>query len=124
MTPTPLRLQLSRRAGFDLQAASRAANGLSAINVARPSRWGNPWRVGQKLAWWIPDDATGPRINMQKRVVITPEIAVHQFRLWLGPDRPLMRQELKEALAGHNLACWCAPGTPCHADILLGAANP
>ena len=26
-------------------------------------------------------------------------------------------------LAGHNLACWCRPGTPCHADMLIQLAN-
>lgn len=27
-------------------------------------------------------------------------------------------------LAGRDLACWCKPGSPCHADILLQLANP
>ena len=26
-------------------------------------------------------------------------------------------------LKGQNLACWCALGKPCHADILLHLAN-
>ena len=26
-------------------------------------------------------------------------------------------------LAGHDLACWCAP-LPCHCDVLLRLANP
>lgn len=26
-------------------------------------------------------------------------------------------------LRGHALACWCAPGAPCHADILIREAN-
>jgi hypothetical protein len=26
-------------------------------------------------------------------------------------------------LRGKNLACWCKPGSPCHADILLQLAN-
>ena len=39
----PIRLQLSRRAGFDLQALSRASNGLPAVNVARPGLFGNPF---------------------------------------------------------------------------------
>jgi len=38
----PVRLRLSRARGFDLQAASRAANTLSAVNCARPSPYGNP----------------------------------------------------------------------------------
>lgn len=43
----PVRLQLSRRKGFSLQALSRETNGLEAVNVARPSKWGNPFRVGE-----------------------------------------------------------------------------
>ena len=26
-------------------------------------------------------------------------------------------------LRGKNLACWCKPGSPCHADVLLEIAN-
>ncbi len=26
-------------------------------------------------------------------------------------------------LRGKNLACWCKPGAPCHADVLLALAN-
>lgn len=26
-------------------------------------------------------------------------------------------------LRNKNLACWCRPGTPCHADVLLEVAN-
>ena len=44
---TPVRLQLSRRAGFNLQAASHARNGLDAVHVARPGPWGNPFIVGK-----------------------------------------------------------------------------
>ena len=41
----PVRLQLSRRKGFDLQAWSREVNGLPAVSVARPTKWGNPFPV-------------------------------------------------------------------------------
>ncbi|UXU75524.1 MULTISPECIES: DUF4326 domain-containing protein [unclassified Paracoccus (in: a-proteobacteria)] len=27
------------------------------------------------------------------------------------------------ALRGRPLACWCPPGCPCHADVLLDLAN-
>lgn len=46
MTAKPVRLQLSRKKGFDLQALSLETNGLPAVSVARPSKWGNPFRVG------------------------------------------------------------------------------
>ena len=26
-------------------------------------------------------------------------------------------------LAGRDLACWCEPGSSCHADVLIGIAN-
>ena len=28
-----------------------------------------------------------------------------------------------KTLRGKNLACWCKPGTACHADVLLRLAN-
>lgn len=36
---------------------------------------------------------------------------------------PLSAEDL-EVLRGRDLACWCATGTPCHADVLLELANP
>jgi hypothetical protein len=36
----PVRMQLSRAKGFNLQAASMATNGLPAINIARPGHLG------------------------------------------------------------------------------------
>lgn len=94
----PVRLQLSRRKGFDLQALSIATNGLPAINCARPGKRGNPYKVGSVL---IPDQ----------------QAAVDAFvaNLPLG--------DFAKDLRGHNLACWCKPGTPCHADVLLEIAN-
>jgi hypothetical protein len=43
----------------------------------------------------------------------------------LAPDgrEPPTHAEIKLALRGHNLACWCAMDGPCHADLLLKIAN-
>jgi hypothetical protein len=30
---------------------------------------------------------------------------------------------IRAHLAGKDLACWCTPGDPCHADVLLEIAN-
>jgi len=106
----PVRLQLSRRKGFDLQALSRETNGLPAVNVARPSRWGNPFRIGEP---GIPDAAA----------------AVSAFRELTGPQPEnvvalyMSLDDIRRDLAGRNLACWCGPG-PCHATVLLALANP
>lgn len=42
----PIRIQRKRAKGFNLQAASIAANGLACVSVTRPSKWGNPFVAG------------------------------------------------------------------------------
>lgn len=42
-------------------------------------------------------------------------------RLHLPPPPALER--IRAELRGHDLACWCALGQPCHADVLLELAN-
>jgi hypothetical protein len=32
-------------------------------------------------------------------------------------------EEVRVGLAGHDLACWCPIGAPCHAEVLLEVAN-
>lgn len=106
----PIRLQLSRRKGFGLQALSLATNGLPAVIVARPSKWGNPWKVGSR------DPRTGG--------VLDSATAVERFTNALTSGRfRISEQDARDELCGKNLACWCAHGAPCHADILLEIAN-
>lgn len=114
--PRPVRLRLSRAKGFDLQAASLAFNGLSAVVVARPSRWGNPLKVGKRF------ECADYGVVIPE---ITPEIAVKLFReVWARrlEDGPAAQAVLK-GLRGKNLACWCALDAPCHADVLLELTN-
>ena len=54
----PVRLRLSRAKGFNLQDHSLATNGLSAVNVARPSKWGNPFVLMNEEGWPLIE---GPR---------------------------------------------------------------
>lgn len=96
----PVRLQLSRALHFNLQAASRAANGLPAINCARPGIWGNPYIVGHPRA---PNASTA--VDLYGNSLALP--MRNFFRLGL------------ETLPGHNLACWCGLYAPCHVDVLL-----
>jgi hypothetical protein len=60
------------------------------------------------------------------RFAIDAEGAVGLFRMMLSD--PEMRAAAGypddlSPLAGKNLACFCAPGQPCHADVLLEIAN-
>lgn len=95
----PVRLQLSRRKGFDLQALSLGTNGRPAVNVARPSRWGNPFRVAE----YGRAEAVALFEQGLRRGNVT------------APDLGFLR--------GKNLACWCASDRLCHADVLLKLAN-
>lgn len=97
----PVRLQLSRRKGFDLQSLSRASNCLPAVVVARPSKWGNSHRFLNSL---------GHETDLRRAR------AVELFRA------DAIEMDLAE-LRGKNLACWCALDAPCHADVLLELAN-
>jgi hypothetical protein len=103
----PVRIQLSRRKGFNLQEASRQVNGLAAVNVARPGRWGNIYRVGQ---FFTPQEAAAAHRE-------------HCTLLLAGSGGRNFRATLNDELRGKNLACWCKPGAPCHADVLLELAN-
>lgn len=91
----PIRIQLSRRKGWRLPAHTKV--------VARPTRWGNPFRAV----------SPGDR----------PE-AVARYRQWIGqPGQRALREEAIRCLRGHNMACWCPLGGPCHADVLLELVN-
>lgn len=114
----PVRLRLSRRKGFNLQEHSRAVNGLEAVAVTRgPGRkWGNPWVIGDTFT---SVDSLG-RVYARREGMTAAE-AVEKFRRRECP--PHRSAEIIRELRGKNLACWCAPGAPCHADVLLELAN-
>ena len=113
----PKRLQLSRAKGFNLQEASRALNGLDAVNVARPSKWGNPHKVGVSLQRQPGGDF--------RRMTVEDAVAAYRdetLPYWMA--RTGLRGGLNiEELRGKNLACWCKLDAPCHADVLLELAN-
>lgn len=95
----PIRIQLSRKKGWRLPP--------NTISVARPGWWGNPHRIG-----------LCPVCGVEH----TREDAVAEFRAMLEGDSTL-RKQVREYLAGSNLACWCKPDQPCHADVLLEVVN-
>lgn len=77
--------------------------------VGRPSKWGNPFKVGER------------GLDTIEKVLDAYELAtiVKIGQGWLDP----------EELKGKDLACWCplvdkdGNIVPCHADILLKYAN-
>ena len=97
----PNRIQLRRTKGY------RKPEG--AIVVARPSKWGNPYKVATRT---------------KGGVLITPELAVVLFHMDLTTSHsPDLLAGILAPLRGHDLACWCPLGTPCHGTVLLELAN-
>lgn len=97
----PKRIQMTRRKG-----GWRKENP-DAVIVARPSKWGNPFAIGDD---GIPDAATAAakfKELVAKETLHEPET----MRAFLAP------------LRNRDLACWCPLDTPCHADVLLEIAN-
>ena len=99
---SPRRIQRKRTRGWRLPP--------NTVCVSRPSKWGNPFRVTDER---------------------TASECVHAFRIWLTvkhchagiPERKQWMLEHLHELRGKHLACWCRPGAPCHADVLLELAN-
>lgn len=98
MQASPHRLQLSRRKGYKLPPDT--------VVVARPSVWGNPFKIGEKLL----DGATLTRAQ---------SIQLYEQHVLQGDWASVIRLKLQ----GKNLACWCPLSEPCHADVLLRIAN-
>lgn len=91
----PQRVQRRRIKGWQMPA--------NTVYVGRPTRWGNPFRVGEHL-------------NREQAVAAYREYI--QARIAAEPGR----YDLEE-LRGQDLACWCPLDQPCHADVLLELAN-
>lgn len=85
-----------------------------AIYVGRPSVYGNPWTLADA------SHITGP--DRAQWVVDRYERELHE-RGGCGEDDFVTIGQIREALTGRDLACWCAPDRPCHADVLLRVAN-
>ena len=106
----PERIRLSRARGWRLPEG--------AVVVSRPSRWGNPFIVGQ--------DGTRAQCAAMFGQLVKGFISFSS-RLTSDEQLTMYRRLRRHAgdLAGKNLACWCPlDGQPCHADILLVLANP
>lgn len=114
MNRPPQRIQRKRTKGWRLPP--------NTICVTRPGKWGNPYKVVRDDGdWTCANDGERVSPSFTSREEAT-RWAVDSFRATL---RTVLKQEpgLLEPLRGKNLACWCAPGDPCHADVLLEYAN-
>jgi len=84
----------------------------SAVIVARPTKWGNRYKVGDTAY-----------INGKRKKVDSAAMAVDLYRHWISHYANPLSAEIIRELRGHDLACWCPLDQPCHADVLLEIAN-
>lgn len=112
----PVRIQLSRKKGFRLQEHSHAVNGLPAVVVSRPSRWGNPITVNK-------NDPSEPFRAVRIYAAWVMGVSVLNMSLTDAFGDPPGLDTIRAELTGKNLACWCPLDGPCHADVLLDIAN-
>lgn len=77
------------------------------VYVGRPSRWGNPFKIGRD----------GDR-----------ETVIAKYRKWLL-NQPDLVEAARRELRGKILGCWCCPPEGfrgrllCHGQILAAVAN-
>ena len=96
----PKRVQLRRTKGWRMPP--------NTVRVCRPTKWGNPYRVGD-YDW---------------RKLCFIETRAEAVRLYVERGCADAAAEAARALLrGKNLACWCPLDQPCHADVLLDIAN-
>lgn len=100
---TPRRIQRKRTKGWRMPEG--------AVYVGRPTKWGNP------LDWRECSCDAGP--PEWARGVAAEDFAKKLYAGNLGISLDDVRRELR----GKDLSCWCKPDWPCHADVLLAAAN-
>lgn len=107
----PVRVQLRRTKGWRMPP--------NTVKVDRSTGYGNPWTIRNdgRGGWTVhgPNTPVGGIICGNEEGARLRAIDLYR--------REAQRLGVSAALRGKNLACWCDPGQPCHADVLLDLAN-
>jgi len=96
----PVRVQLRRTKGWRMPE--------NTVKVDRSTKWGNP----HTRVWCV----------VCHDVHDTVEQCIAEYRSEVFGN-PIVLAHAQTELRGKNLACWCPLDQPCHADVLLEAAN-
>jgi hypothetical protein len=136
---TPVRVHRQRTKGWKMPA--------NTVCVTRPGKWGNPFNFKASghcwnaLALGCRGDAAGRQeasVRAFRNWVLNPKgrVAEMEFGVVIEAKGKTVQigdrakagtapsiSEIREALRGKNLACFCRLDQPCHADVLLEIAN-
>ena len=121
----PQRIQRKRIKGYKMPAG--------AVYVGRPTKWGNPFKVGQEMNKWqkafiaiqlFPWDQIAEeyrRGTLSQPLTLEKSLEYYQIHIEYQVKKGNL--DLSE-LRGKDLACWCPiVDKKCHADVLLKLAN-
>ena len=118
MNRPPAEIQLRRVKGWRLPPG--------AVSVARPTKWGNPYRVGVEV------ETAEEAVLAYARDLIDAalcRLSAESMTVWrenhpMGPAGPFyVISHACSRLRHRGLACFCRIGTPCHRAVLLELAN-
>lgn len=74
-----------------------------AVDITRPSPWGNPFVVGR-------DGAQGECVAL--------------YEEWIDrPEQATLRDRMRRELAGKDVVCACGESEPCHGHTVVRIAN-
>ena len=106
----PIRIQLRRTKGWRMPD--------NTVKVDRSTRWGNPFTPA---AYWDAGYSGSNEVAISHCVTAFKALVEGRYH-WAHaiPQEPFPDIT---PLRGKNLACWCKPGSPCHADVLLEISN-
>lgn len=113
----PKRIQRRRTTGWRMPE--------NAVYVGRPSRYGNPFVVGDRYMWLGETNLPYPVPTLRQEgeyehglrvVTATLDDALAWYRQWAALALTTADWEY---ITGMDLACWCPLDRACHADFLL-----
>lgn len=108
MSAKPKRMQLSRHAGFNLQAVSQALNGLPAKRVTRPGPWGNPFTIADMERQYGLD----PAAAQAKAVELCGQWLRGTLDKKLSPGDPPSRDAIRRELKATTSLAGAGPARP------------
>jgi len=117
----PKRVQMTRNRPW-------RADHPDAVIVDRRTKWGNPYRIERHPfgGWTVRNTATDKMLvnGVTREGALAACVELYRQAIEDHRDFVPLPSMIRHDLAGHDLACWCKPSDPCHADVLLELANP
>ena len=104
----PIRVQLRRSKSWKMPP--------NTVKVDRSTKWGNPFVVGK-------DGTAAECVDLYRKLMGGYLCLTSKATIESQTDARWHKLAFLHTLRGKNIACWCATGKICHADVLLEIAN-